>query len=109
MRKPDCKCWQDPKLRHDKELRVDAIGSAIQASIQQAVADLQLCPETCAYVAGSAMAGIVFWVAYVQRGDGKPPTTEQLAQAEVEVIASSRERLNGARSRDVPTTTGSIH
>ena len=109
MRKPDCTCWQDPAKRDDKEHRVDAIGSAIQASIQQAVTDLQLCTGACTYVAASAVAGIVFWAAFVQRGDGKTPTAEQIAAAELEIITMSRERLEGARFRDMPTASGSVH
>ncbi len=110
--KPECKCWQDPMERIDKELRVDGIGKAIQISVDQAVRDLNICTEACPYVAGAVVAGLVFWVAYIKRADGNEPTNDQLAEAEAEIITFSRERLGGSRNLDVdklPAESKSVH
>jgi hypothetical protein len=99
--KPDCDCWKDPEMRVEKELKIDAIGRAIQISVGQVIKDLNICNAATAYIGGSVVAGIVYMVAYLQRGDGESPTGEHLAKAELEILQCSRERLEGARNLDI--------
>lgn len=110
--KPECSCWKDPQIAAGREQQVDGMAHAIQISVDQAARDLNLCDAASSYVGGAVMAGIVFWVAYMRRGDGEAPTTEQVAAAEAEVIALSRARLEGARMQDmdlVQSPTDAVH
>lgn len=99
--KPRCMCWDEPETRHRRELEVDGLGLAFQHSVDMAVRDLNMCSDACPYVAGAVVAGMVFWVAYMLRGDGQTPTDEQVAAAEVTVLTMARQRLEGARMLDL--------
>ncbi len=99
--KPKCECWDSADSAAARELQVDGLGQAFQHSVDMAVRDLNLCTSACPYVAGAVVAGMVFWVAYMLRGDGETPTPEQVAAAELEVITLARARLEGVRNLDL--------
>ncbi len=101
--KPKCDCWQDPDMAQQRELQIDGLGQAIQHAVDMAVREMNICAPATPYVAGSVVAGIVFWVAYMLRGDGSVPTGEQVAKAELEVLLHSRERLDKASQIRDPT------
>ena len=99
--KPKCSCWEDPQMRAMREQQVDGLGTAIQASVMQACMQMGICDLASTYVAGSVFAAIVYWVAYTQRGDQQDPTLEQIAAAAEQVVKMGKERLEGARWKDL--------
>lgn len=112
LKKPDCACFQDPELAKQKEQLVEGMARGLQISLNQSAAAMGFCAETAPYIAGTVMHLVIFWVAYSLRGDGQPPTDQQVAEAERLVIEVSRARLEGAGTSmfgDVPVQSRATH